>query len=235
MFLFGLTWLFGALTITGFGDSRASTAFQVLFVILNAFQGFFIFLFFCVFSKDARESWMEVFTCGRYQSKFLHPSQVKYASTTAQKKSKTVSSNLATSNLGTSALPSTTFNSSTDDLSEEKSSKIPLTSAAEEEKKEMETSKGSPEVHETDIDNDQKVDLGSPQKSEGNDGAVERPGSTDSKEHRSPSQWREDGLELKARVKRYSTKKVYKHHVESAEVDFLDSDSDGNDEPDNQA
>jgi len=43
MFLFGLTWLFGALTITGLGDSRASTAFQVFFVILNAFQGFFIF------------------------------------------------------------------------------------------------------------------------------------------------------------------------------------------------
>ena len=219
MFLFGLTWLFGALTITGFGDSRASTAFQILFVILNAFQGFFIFLFFCVFSKDARESWMEVFSCGRYQSKFLHPSQAKYASTTAQKKSKTASSNLATSNLGTSALPSTTFNSSTDDLGEEISSKIPLASTAKEEKKEKVTFKGSPEVHETNIDNDQKVDLGSPPKS-------------DSKEHGSPSQWREDGMELKARVKRYSTKKTHTHHVESAEVDFSDNDSGSNDEPD---
>jgi len=123
MFLFGLTWLFGALTITGFGDSRASTAFQVLFVILNAFQGFFIFLFFCVFSKDARESWMEVFSCGHYQSKFLHPSQAKHAGTgtTAQEIDKTASANLTSSNFGTSTLHSTSnFNLSTDELSEEK-------------------------------------------------------------------------------------------------------------------
>ena len=32
MFLFGLTWLIGALTITGFSDTRVSTTFQVLFV-----------------------------------------------------------------------------------------------------------------------------------------------------------------------------------------------------------
>jgi len=121
MFLFGLTWLFGALTITGFGDSRASTAFQVLFVILNAFQGFFIFLFFCVFSKDARESWMEVFSCGRYQSKFLHPSQAKHAGTgtTAQEMDKTASANLTSSNFGTSTSASN-FNLSTYELSEEK-------------------------------------------------------------------------------------------------------------------
>ena len=231
MFLFGLTWLFGALTVAGFGGSGASTAFQILFVIFNAFQGFFIFLFLCVFSKDARESWLEVFTCGRYKSKLLHPSQAKYASSaTTQKKVKTTSSNLASSNLSTSVVPSTgNFNSSTDDLTE----KVPLTSAAGEEKKpSMVTFKGSPEVHETDIDNDQKADLGSLEKSERKDPALERPGSADSREHSSPSQWREDGLELKARVKRYSTKKAHKHHVESAEVDFLDSDSDGSDEPD---
>ena len=51
--LFGLTWLFGALTVTGFADPMSSTTFQVFFVILNAFQGFFIFLFFCVFGSDA--------------------------------------------------------------------------------------------------------------------------------------------------------------------------------------
>ena len=47
-----LMWLVGALTILGFADSRASTALQILFVILNALQGFFVFLFFCVLSKD---------------------------------------------------------------------------------------------------------------------------------------------------------------------------------------
>ena len=44
MSLFGLTWLFGALTVTGFGSATASVAFQPLFVVFNALQGFFIFL-----------------------------------------------------------------------------------------------------------------------------------------------------------------------------------------------
>ena len=73
-FLFGLTWLFGALTVTGFADPMSSTVLHVDFVIINAFQGFFIFLFFCVFSSDARESWLEVFSCG-CKSKFSHPSR----------------------------------------------------------------------------------------------------------------------------------------------------------------
>lgn len=58
--LFGLTWLFGAFTI-----AEASTAFQVLFVLSNAFQGFYIFLFFVVISKDARELWLKVLFCGK--------------------------------------------------------------------------------------------------------------------------------------------------------------------------
>ena len=70
VFLFGLTWVFGALTI-----SDASLPFQIIFVVSNGFQGFFIFLFFCVFSKDARELWVEFLTCGRYKS-VSHPSRV---------------------------------------------------------------------------------------------------------------------------------------------------------------
>ena len=33
------------------------------------------------------------------------------------------------------------------------------------------------------------------------------------------------GLSLRARIKRYSTKKIYKHHVEEVEVDFHSDDS----------
>lgn len=55
MFLFGLTWIFGALTV-----SETSGAFQIIFLIFNAFQGFFIFLFLCVFNKDAREGWKNI-------------------------------------------------------------------------------------------------------------------------------------------------------------------------------
>ena len=67
MSLFGLTWIFGALTISG-----ASLPFQILFVVSNGFQGFFIFLFLCVSSKDARELWKESLSCGRYKSLKIH-------------------------------------------------------------------------------------------------------------------------------------------------------------------
>ena len=69
MFLFGLTWLFAALTV-----SSASLVFQILFALFNSLQGFFIFLFFCVFSSDARESWKQMLYCDRYKPGSLsHP------------------------------------------------------------------------------------------------------------------------------------------------------------------
>ena len=48
-FLFGLTWLFGALTVVNFDQ-----AFQILFTLANSFQGFLIFIFFCVLNSDVR-------------------------------------------------------------------------------------------------------------------------------------------------------------------------------------
>ena len=56
--LFGLTWVFGALTVR-----EASTAFQFLFAIFNSLQGFFIFFFFCVFGKEAKTFWLQVLCC----------------------------------------------------------------------------------------------------------------------------------------------------------------------------
>lgn len=61
MLMFGLSWIFGAFTI-----STASIAFQWLFVIFNAFQGFFLFIFFCIIGQDAREEWIRFLTCGKY-------------------------------------------------------------------------------------------------------------------------------------------------------------------------
>ena len=60
MSLFGLTWLFAILTVSVHGLRET---FQILFVIFNSFQGFFIFLFFCVLNKEALESWRELFSC----------------------------------------------------------------------------------------------------------------------------------------------------------------------------
>ena len=58
MALFGLTWTFGILTVC-----EISTAFQFLFAIFNSLQGFFIFLFFCVFGK---KFWLQVLCCITY-------------------------------------------------------------------------------------------------------------------------------------------------------------------------
>ena len=174
MFLFGLTWLFGALTVTGLRDTTASTAFQVLFVICNAFQGFFIFLFLCVFNKDARNLWLELLSCGHYKSKPLHSSQVKYAKSggnATSEKIKTTSSGLTNSYLVSAVSSKSGYNLSIDDLSkeerctdiskEERCTDIPLTSAAEQEteKPSVVTFKDDPEIHETNVGADQKDDL----------------------------------------------------------------------------
>ena len=58
MAIFGLTWVFGGLTVQGSRDSP----FEFLFVIFNSLQGFFIFLFFVVLAKETRELWLQ--TCG---------------------------------------------------------------------------------------------------------------------------------------------------------------------------
>ena len=160
MFLFGLTWFFGALTVTGLSDTTASTAFQVIFVICNAFQGFFIFFFLCVFNKDARDLWLELLSCGRYQSKRLHSSQVKY---TRSGGNKTTSSGLRNSNLLLPISSKSGYNSSIKDNSkEERHTDIPLTTAAVQEKKLLVISlEDDPEVHETNVSTDQKHDLDS--------------------------------------------------------------------------
>lgn len=62
MFMFGLSWLFGALSISG-----AAVVFQWLFVIFSTSQGFVLFIFFCVVGRDAREEWKRLLSCYRYQ------------------------------------------------------------------------------------------------------------------------------------------------------------------------
>ena len=74
MFLFGLTWLFAILTFSVEGLRETA---QILFTVFNSFQGFFIFVFVCVLNKEVVESWREVLSCGRYQSKLLHPTPAK--------------------------------------------------------------------------------------------------------------------------------------------------------------
>lgn len=74
MLLFGLTWTFAILTFSVIGLRET---FQILFVIFNSFQGFFIFIFVCILNKEVLESWWEIISCRTYQSKLLHPSPIK--------------------------------------------------------------------------------------------------------------------------------------------------------------
>ena len=62
MLMFGLSWIFGALSVSG-----AAHVFQWLFVISVTSQGFLLFVFFCVIGKDSREEWKKLLTCYRYQ------------------------------------------------------------------------------------------------------------------------------------------------------------------------
>ena len=225
MFLFGLTWLFAILT---FSVTGLREAFQILFVLSNSFQGFFIFLFFCVFNNEAIESWKELLSCGKYQSKLLHPSQAKFSSSAVTKKAKQTKTG------------STGFSSTSGGKYVSEASKSDYESAT--------LAKGN--VYEnTSVES--KVDLGTDPTThtfKGTDqvltqtadiaGAVapvvivDQTDSTDGVHYKNGSatalekvgKKQKKGKSLKARIKRYSTKKTSKHHVEEIEVDF-DSDS----------
>ena len=67
MVMFGLSWLFGALSI-----DDGATFFQWPFVILNTLQGFLLFIFFCVLGKDARDEWLNLLSCYRRKKKQTH-------------------------------------------------------------------------------------------------------------------------------------------------------------------
>ena len=64
--MFGLQWLFGALTI-----ADASLAFQWLFVIFCTLQGFFLFFFFVIVGDDSRNEWMDIMNVGRKRGSVL--------------------------------------------------------------------------------------------------------------------------------------------------------------------
>ncbi|CAH1794342.1 unnamed protein product [Owenia fusiformis] len=52
----GMTWVFGALAI-----QEGTVAFQYIFAILNTLQGFFIFLFHCMFNEEVRGALVKSF------------------------------------------------------------------------------------------------------------------------------------------------------------------------------
>ncbi|XP_070189273.1 adhesion G protein-coupled receptor L3-like isoform X2 [Littorina saxatilis] len=56
--LLGLTWVFGFMAV-----SQAAVVFYYLFAIFNSLQGLWIFIFYCVMKKEARNSWLRALPC----------------------------------------------------------------------------------------------------------------------------------------------------------------------------
>ena len=56
--LLGLTYIFAIFAI-----GQASLVFYYLFAIFNSLQGLFIFIFYCVFKKDALNTWRRQLPC----------------------------------------------------------------------------------------------------------------------------------------------------------------------------
>ena len=76
MVMFGLSWLFGALSV-----SDGAIFFQWPFVIFNTLQGFILFIFSCVIGKDARDEWIDLLTCYRHQKINQRQSSISYSQT----------------------------------------------------------------------------------------------------------------------------------------------------------
>ena len=186
MFLFGLTWLFAALTIGGVLGS----IFQILFTVFVSFQGLYIFLFFVILNTEARESWRELLSCGRYKSELLHPSQYKNTSSAGTRAHKANTGTTAASSSAGTAYHTINFDSEAGTVPE----KIELS--------EKQTEVPPDIVVESQLDED------------------------DEDEKTTPPNWSDASPVAKARVKRYSTKKASKHHVEEYEIDFENGDSD---------
>jgi len=79
MILFGFSWAFAAFTVKG-----ASEVFQFLFVVFNSLQGFFIFLFFVVFAKDARKLWLRLCGCKKRKKYHVTSPSNMYSSVTSR-------------------------------------------------------------------------------------------------------------------------------------------------------
>lgn len=51
--------------------------FQYLFIIFSTFQGFFLFLFYCVLKRDAQLAWMKTCPCFEYEGGYTSTSSNK--------------------------------------------------------------------------------------------------------------------------------------------------------------
>ena len=157
MFVFGFSWLFASFRFTIVVDDGLTITFQALFAAFTSCQGFFIFLFFCVLNKEVRESWRELFSCGRYKSEFLHPLQYSTSQRNKLKKSTPITCSTAASK--------STVDSTADSLPEKHDlgkaeegahTEIPLTSTNGTEESTVNESLNTVPESELDVEEDKK-------------------------------------------------------------------------------
>ena len=213
MFLFGLTWLFAVFTFN-ISVSEIKKTFEILFVLFNSFQGLFIFFFFIVLNREIIESWKELLSCGRYQSKLLghshpktKPKQNNSGNTglTSRSGVKSTSEPLKP-DFDTNALKNTELKPGS------KIIKIPSLESAVE-----------PDTSESD-----KLSIKTVTVTSNKNTVTIEVVSDDSNNE-------EEVISPKVRIKRYTTRREFKHHVEQIEVDFYsDDDSDTKDDDTNQ-
>jgi hypothetical protein len=230
MFLFGLTWLFGILT---FSVDGLREAFQILFTIFNSFQGFFIFLFFCAFNKEALESWKELLSCGKYTSKLLHPSKAKYNSTAMANKvnqSKSGTIGLAVYSREKYASGSSVFDYHSRSATPEREDahqKFP-----------PETTKVNLQlgtIENPNVEDNGILTLATPEcttvpaiiveQADSINGGLQGEGAAGSSGEIGKK--KKNGLSLKARIKCYTTKKILKHNEEEVEIHFNNNQASG--------
>ena len=206
MSLFGLTWIFAVFTFLPINEPK--TVFDSFFVIFNSFQGLFIFFFYIVLNKEIRESWKELLSCGKYQSKHLPHFQPK----TAPKVCNSGKNNLTipTGAKGTTEPSNETAKLESDDTKtapQLESSLNPDREMIELDKLSIKTAISIKATVIMKVINETKepreeIAVGGESKAEDKD------------------------MVSMMRIKRYSTLKEFKHHVEQVEVDFYDDDSD---------
>lgn len=97
MIMFGLSWLFGALSI-----AEAAIVFQWFFVIFSTTQGFMLFIFFCVIGTDAREEWKKLLTCYRYKGSKKGTGATPSVTSSAVNRSRQTKDTSLTSKMGNS-------------------------------------------------------------------------------------------------------------------------------------
>ncbi|XP_071081769.1 uncharacterized protein [Haliotis cracherodii] len=64
MILLGVTWVFGPIAV-----NEARVVFNYLFCILNSLQGFFIFVFRCLYNPEARLAWIQLIKTGTLKTR----------------------------------------------------------------------------------------------------------------------------------------------------------------------